>query len=55
MSANRSTYFEWYRHPSSAAHITVSTVSDITETAIATCRELTTGSSSGLNTVDTVI
>jgi len=39
ISANCSTYFEWYLHPSSGAHITVSTVSDINETVTATCRE----------------
>jgi len=33
ISANCSTCFGWYLHPSSAAHITVSTVAGITETA----------------------
>ena len=39
ISANRSTYFGWYLHPSSGAHITVSTASGISETVTATCRE----------------
>ena len=38
-SVNYSTCFGWYLYPSSGAHITVSTVSGITETATATCRE----------------
>jgi len=38
-SANRSTCFRWYLHPSSGAHITVSTVSGFIETVTATCRE----------------
>jgi len=33
ISANCSTRFRWYLHPSSGAHTTVSTVSGITETA----------------------
>jgi len=33
ISANCSTCFRWYLHPSSGAHITVSAVSSITETA----------------------
>ena len=61
ISANCSTCFGWYLHPSSGAHITVSTVSGITETVTATCRgrnwmgtgsrpvTFTTGSSNGLN------
>jgi len=32
ISANCSTYFGWYLHPSSRSHITVSTVSGIIET-----------------------
>ena len=32
ISANCSTYFGWYLHPKSGAHITVSTVSGIIET-----------------------
>ena len=67
ISANLSTYFGWYLQPSSGAHITLSTVSDITVTITATCRErdwmgtsshpitFTTGSSNGLNTVDRLI
>jgi len=39
ISVNRSTCFERYLHPQSAAHVTVSTVSGITETVTATCRE----------------
>jgi hypothetical protein len=39
ISANYSTCFGWYRHPSSEAHITVSTVSGIIETVTATCHE----------------
>ena len=39
ISANCSTCFGWYLHPSSGAHITVSTVSGITETISATCCE----------------
>jgi len=39
ISANRSTCFVWYLHPSSGAHNTVSTVSGITETFTVTCRE----------------
>ena len=39
MTANCSTCFGWYLHPSSGAHITVSTVSGINETVTATCRE----------------
>ena len=60
-----STCFGWYLHPSSGAHITVSTVSEVNETGTATCGErdwmgtgssshpvtLTTGSSTGLNNV----
>ena len=54
ISANCSTCFVWYLHPSSGAHITVSTVSGIIETVIATYRErdvvkLTIGSNNGLN------
>ena len=36
---NRSTCFGWYLHPSSGAHVTVSTVSGISKTVTATCRE----------------
>jgi hypothetical protein len=39
ISENCSTCFGWYLHASSAAHITVSTVSGIIETVTATCRE----------------
>ena len=39
ISVNYSTCFGRYLYPSSGAHITVSTVSGITETATATCRE----------------
>jgi len=59
ISVNCSTYFGWYLHPSSGAHITVSTVSGINEKVTATCRErdwmgtavptFTTGSSNGLS------
>ena len=38
-SVNCSTCFGWYLHPSSGAHITVSTVFGITDTVTATCRE----------------
>ena len=39
ISAKCSTCFGWYLHPPSRSHITVSTVSGITETVAATCRE----------------
>jgi len=39
ISVNRSTCFGWYLHPSSGAHVTVSTASDISKTVTATCRE----------------
>ena len=39
ISVNRSTCFGWYLHPSSGAHITVSTVAGISKTVTATCRE----------------
>ena len=39
ISANCSTCFGWYLHPSSGAHITVSTVSGIIETVTATYPE----------------
>jgi hypothetical protein len=39
ISANCCTCFMWYLHPSSGAHITVSTVSGINETVTATCCE----------------
>jgi len=39
ISVNRSTCFGWYLHPSSAAHITVSTASGVSKTVTATCRE----------------
>ena len=42
ISANCSTYFGWYLHPSSGAHITVSAVSGNIETVTATCREIET-------------
>ena len=45
ISVNCSTCYRWYLHPSSGAHITVSTVSGINETVTAT---FTTGSSNGL-------
>ena len=47
---NCSACFAWYLHPSSGAHITLSTVSGSNETVTATCRERdwTTGSSNGL-------
>jgi len=38
-SVNRSTYFGWYLHPSSEAHVTVPTVSGTSKTVTATCRE----------------
>jgi len=39
ISVNRSTCFVWYLHPSSGAHVTVSTASGISKTVTATCRE----------------
>jgi len=36
---NRCTCFGWYLHPSSGAHVTVSTVSGISKTVTTTCRE----------------
>jgi hypothetical protein len=39
MSVNSSTCFEWYPHPSSGAHVTVSTPSGICKTVTATCHE----------------
>ena len=39
LSVNYSTCFGWYLYPSSAAHITVSTVSGIIEAVTASCRE----------------
>ena len=39
VSVNRSTCFGWYLHPSSGAHVTVSTASGISKTVPATCRE----------------
>jgi len=39
ISVNRSTCFGWCLHPSSGAHITVSTASGISKTVTATCRE----------------
>jgi hypothetical protein len=39
ISVNCSTCFGWYFHPSSGVYNTVSTVSGITETVTATCRE----------------
>jgi hypothetical protein len=38
ISVNYSTCFGWYLHPSSGAHITVSTASGISVTVTATCR-----------------
>ena len=38
ISANCSTYFGWYLHPSSGAHVTVSIVSVINQTFTAACR-----------------
>jgi len=38
ISVNRFTYFGWYLHPSSGAHVTVSTESGISKTETATCR-----------------
>ena len=54
-----STFFEWYPHPTSGAHVTVFTVYGINETCSATCHERdwaassrpvtsTTGSTTGL-------
>jgi len=37
ISGNFSTCFVWYFHPSSGAHTTVSTASDICHTVTATC------------------
>jgi len=39
ISVNCSTCFGWYLHPSSGAHITVTTVTGIVETVTANCRE----------------
>jgi hypothetical protein len=39
MSVNSSTCFGCYLHPSSGAHVTVSTPSGICKTVTATCRE----------------
>ena len=39
LSVNRSTCFGWYLHPSSGAHLTVSTTSGISTTVTATCRK----------------
>ena len=39
ISANCSTCFGWYTHPSSGAHVTVSTASVISKTVTTTCRE----------------
>jgi len=39
ISANRSTCFGWYIHPSSGANVTVSTAPGISKTVTATCRE----------------
>ena len=38
LSGNCSICFGWYHYPSSGAHTTVSTASDICHTVIATCR-----------------
>ena len=64
VSVNCSTCFVWYLHPSSGAHVTVSTVSGIIETVTAACCErdcmgtgqfpsntFATGSSNGFNNV----
>jgi len=39
ISINRSIYFGWHLHPSSGAHVTVSTAHGISKTVTATCRE----------------
>jgi len=39
ISADRSTYFGWYPHQSSGAHVTASTSSGTSKTVTATCRE----------------
>jgi hypothetical protein len=39
MPINRSKYFGWFLHPSSGAHVTISTASGISKTVTATCRE----------------
>ena len=39
ISVNCSTCFGWYLHPSSGAHVTVSTEPGISKTVTATCRE----------------
>ena len=39
ISGIHSTCFGWYLHPSSGAHITVSTLSGISKTVTATCRK----------------
>ena len=39
ISVNRSTCLGWFLHPSSAAHVTVSTASGISKTVPATCRK----------------
>ena len=39
ISVNCSTYFGWHLHPSSGAHVTVSTVPGISRTVNATSRE----------------
>ena len=39
ISLNRSTYFGWYLHRSSGAHVTVSTAHGANKTVTATCRE----------------
>ena len=40
ISVNRCTCFGWYLHPSSAAHVNVSTACGISKTVTATCREV---------------
>jgi len=39
ISLNRSACFGWYLHPSSGAHVTVFTLSGISKSVTATCRE----------------
>ena len=39
ISINRSTCFGWYLHPSSEAHVTVSTTRTVNKTVTATCCE----------------
>jgi len=39
ISVNRSICLGWYLHPTSGAHVTVSTASGVSKTVTATCRE----------------